>query len=267
MNVVEHGTGTPLVLLHGFGLDHRVLLPLDPVLEAAGGWRRLYVDLPGAGGTPVGDVASTQDVVAAVEDELERRIGDEPFAVLGQSFGGMVARQVAHDLRPRVLGLATVAGVFVAEHARRAVPPVTVLRADPEALALVGPAAADYAELAVVQDVENARAFLAHVQPGIATADEVGLARIAARYALEREPEDAHPEPFAQPTLILTARQDQVVGYADAWDRHEHYPRATFVVLDAAGHNAHLDRPAVTAALVGDWLARVRADADGGMPT
>lgn len=267
VHVIERGSGTPLVLVHGHGLDHRSLLPLDPVVEAAGGWRRIYLDLPGTAGTPIGDVAGTQDVVDAVLDELGRRLGDEPFAVLGMSFGGMVAREVAHVLRPQVLGVATVAGVFVAEHARRAVPPVTVLRTDPEALALVGPDAADYAELAVVQDVENARAFLAHVQPGIAAADDAALARIAARYALEREPEDAHPEPFTRPTLILTARQDQVVGYADAWDRHEHYPRATFVVLDAAGHNAHLDRPAVTAALVTDWLARVRADADRGMPT
>lgn len=264
VHVIERGSGTPLVLVHGHGLDHRSLLPLDPVVEAAGGWRRLHLDLPGTAGTPIGDVASTQDVVDAVLAELGRRLGDEPFAVLGMSFGGMVARQVAHVLRPRVLGLATLAGVFVAEHARRAVPPATVLRTDPAALALAGAAADDYAELAVVQGVENARAFLEHLQPGIAGADDAGLARIAARYALEREPEDAYPEPFTQPALVLTARQDQVVGYADAWARVEHYPRATFVVLDAAGHHAHLDRPALTAALVADWLERVRA-ADGAL--
>jgi pimeloyl-ACP methyl ester carboxylesterase len=260
VNVIEHGTGTPLVLLHGFGIDHRALLPLDPVLEAAGGWRRLYLDLPGAGGTPVGDVASTQDVVAAVEAELDRRIGDEPFAVLGQSFGGMVARQVAHDLRPRVLGLATVAGVFVAEHARRTVPPATVLRTDPEALALAGEAAGDYAEGAVVQSVPHARAFLDHVRPGLLAADPRALARIAARYSLDREPEDAHPEPFTRPGLVLTARQDQVVGYEDAWARREHYPRTTFAVLDAAGHDVQVEQPALTGALVADWLARVRAE-------
>jgi len=261
VNVIDRGSGTPLVLLHGFGLDHRALLPLDPVVEAAGGWRRLYLDLPGAGGTPAGDVASTQDVVAAVEEELDRRIGDQPFAVLGQSFGGMVARQVAHDLRPRVLGLATVAGVFVAEHARRDVPPATVLRTDPAAVALAGEAASDYAEDAVVQSEAHVRAFLEHVRPGLLAADTRALARIAARYALDREPEDADPEPFTAPGLVLTARQDHVVGYEDAWARRSHYPRTTFAVLDAAGHDVQLEQPAVTAALVADWLARMRADA------
>ena len=260
MNVIERGTGTPLVLLHGFGVDHRLLLPLDPVVEAAGGWRRLYLDLPGSGGTPVGDVASTQDVVAAVEAELDRRIGDEPFAVLGQSFGGMVARQVAHDRRQRVLGLATLAGVFVAEHAHRTVPPATVLRTDPDALALAGGAASDYAEGAVVQSVAHARAFLAHVRPGLLAADQQALDRIAARYALDREPEDADPEPFTRPGLVLTARQDAVVGFEDAWARRAHYPRTTFAVLDAAGHDVQVEQPSLTAALVADWLARVRAE-------
>ncbi|WP_432534477.1 alpha/beta fold hydrolase [Kineococcus arenarius] len=265
MHVVDVGSGTPLILLHGFGVDHRLLLPLDPTIEAAGGWLRIYLDLPGTAGTPIGEVASTRDVVDAVKQEIAGRIGDEPFAILGNSFGAMIARQVAHDLRSQVLGLATLAGVFVAEHARRVVTPQTVLRTDPQALALVGDAgedaAEDYAEMAVVQSVENARAFLAHVRPGLLAADEEGLKRIAARYALEQEPEDADPAPFTQPCLLLTARQDQVVGYEDAWAHREHYPRATFVVLDAAGHNAHLDQPALTGALLMEWLSRIRAAA------
>ena len=265
MHAIDVGTGTPLILLHGFGVDHRLLLPLDPTIEAAGGWRRIYLDLPGTAGTPIGDAASTRDAVDAVEQEIARRIGEEPFAILGNSFGAMIARQVAHDLRSRVLGLATLAGVFVAEHARRVVPPQTVLRTDPEALALAGQvgqdAAAEYAEMAVVQTMENARAFLDHVYPGLRAVDEPGLERIAARYSLPQEPEDADPAPFTPPCLLITARQDQVVGYEDAWARREHYPRATFVVLDAAGHNAHLDQPVVTNALLMEWLGRVRAAA------
>lgn len=259
MHVVERGSGVPLVLLHGFSVDHRLLLPLDPVIEAAGGWRRLYLDLPGHGRTPAGDVASAEDVVAAVEAEIRARIGDAPFAVLGSSFGGMLARRVAHDFRDQVLGLATIAGVFVANHAARALPGRTILSEDAVVLSEIGDVAAEYAAVAVVQTRENARAFLEHAHPGLAAADQDALARISEHYALAAEPEDVSPAPFTQPTLFLTGRQDQVVGYDDAWSRVEHYPRGSFAVLDAAGHNVHIDRWAAARALVADWLDRISA--------
>ena len=49
-----------------------------------------------------------------------------------------------------------------------------------------------------------------------------------------------------------------MVGYADAWRRLDHYPRASYVVLDGAGHNLHLDQPAQTATALTDWLDRLR---------
>lgn len=259
MHGVERGTGTPLVMLHGFGVDHRMLLPLDPVVAATGAWRRIYLDLPGCGASPIGTVTSAEDVAAAVRDEVLRRVGAERFAILGSSFGGMIARRVAHDLREQVLGLATLAPVIVPDHYRRDVPPQTVLVADPLLLTELGEAAgAAYREVAVTQTRHNAAAFLAHVYPGLQAGDPVGLDRIAARYAFDREPEDASPAPFTQPALFITGRQDHVVGYRDALARLEHYPRASFAVLDAAGHNVHLDQPAAAATLLTQWLQEVR---------
>ncbi|WP_250006546.1 alpha/beta fold hydrolase [Actinoplanes sp. M2I2] len=247
-----------MVLLHGFGLDHRSLLPLEPTFERSGGWRRLYLDLPGATRSPAGAVSSSQQVADAVTDEIRTRVGDEPFAVLGGSFGGMIARHVAHELRPQVLGLATLAGVFIAAHAERAVPPRTVLRQEPEVVPLLGSALDQYREGAVVESAANAREFLQYVAPGLDGADQPALDRIAGSYSLDREPEDAYPEPFTQPTLHLTARQDDVVGYSDAWNRLDHYPRASFAVLDAAGHDLLVEQPDLCSALVADWLKRIR---------
>jgi len=42
--------------------------------------------------------------------------------------------------------------------------------------------------------------------------------------------------PFESPTLIITGRQDRVIGYQAAWDLIENNPRATFAVLDRASH-------------------------------
>lgn len=249
----------PLVMVHGFGVDHRILLPLDDAFAAAGEWRRLYVDLPGATRTPVGEVASANDVADALIAEIRVRVGDEPFAILGNSFGGMIARHVAHELRDQVRGLATVAGVFEPRHAVRRRPERTVLHVDDAAVAAIGDQGASFREGAVVESDATARAFADFVAPGLAGADQSALARIARRYAIDPVPEDAHPAPFRHPSLHITGRQDEVVGYLDALARTEHYPRGTFVVVDAAGHNVHLEQPALCAALVTDWLRRVSA--------
>ena len=246
------------MLLHGFGLDHRSLLPLEAIFERAGGWRRLYVDLPGATRTPAGSIAATQEVAEATVAEISHRLGDERFAILGNSFGAMIARYVAHELRPQVVGLATVAGVFVAQHGQRAVPPRTVLHRDSDIEALLGSALDQYREDAVVESTAYAHAFLEHTLPGIEGADQHAIDRIAQNYSLDSEPEDAHPEPFTAPTLHITGRQDDVVGYSDALGRIEHYPRATYATLDAAGHNLLFEQRELCAALITEWLNRIR---------
>jgi pimeloyl-ACP methyl ester carboxylesterase len=41
-----HGDGMPVVMIHGYTVDHRVLLPLEPAFDARLGFRRIYIDLP-----------------------------------------------------------------------------------------------------------------------------------------------------------------------------------------------------------------------------
>ena len=62
---------------------------------------------------------------------------------------------------------------------------------------------------------------------------------------------------FEEPTLIIAARQDMVVGYRDAWTILESYPRATFAVIDRADHGWPMETPDLLAALIDDWLARI----------
>lgn len=57
--------------------------------------------------------------------------------------------------------------------------------------------------------------------------------------------------------LLVTGRPDSTVGYAGAWDLLEDYPRATFGVLDRAGHALPHEQPELLRALVPEWLDRV----------
>ena len=157
MHNVQYGTGIPILILHGFCVDHRFLLGLDPTFAAEGQWRRVYIDLPGMGGSNAGPEIESADAVAKAVVEFARdTFQNGKFAVFGSSFGGMIARHLAAEFGEQILGLALLCPVAVAEPSDRALPPKTVLQADPELLeSLDVEDARDYAETAVIQSPEN----------------------------------------------------------------------------------------------------------------
>ncbi|MEO5965272.1 MAG: hypothetical protein ABIR11_07385 [Candidatus Limnocylindrales bacterium] len=65
------------------------------------------------------------------------------------------------------------------------------------------------------------------------------------------------------PALIVAGRQDSIVGYRDGWSILEHLPRATFAVLDRAGHALEREQSALFKALAGEWLDRVEEYIEG----
>ncbi len=68
---------------------------------------------------------------------------------------------------------------------------------------------------------------------------------------------DALPAPFPAPALFLTGRHDNWCGYREAYQLLDNYPRATFAVLDRAGHALAVEQKTLFRALVNEWLDRV----------
>lgn len=256
MHSVTHGDGTPLLMIHGFCVDHRLLLSLEQVFSANGNWQRVYVDLPGMGQSPAGpDIDGAESVAARISAFIKETFGTRPFAVLGNSFGGLMARRVVSDFGGQVLGLALICPVVFPHHADRTVPARAVLHRDPAVTESLDPEdAKDYSDMAVIESQGNWELFRDHALPGLRAFDRRAIGRIAARYALDSQPESTE---YLGLTLIITGRQDHVVGYRDAFELLEYYPRATISVIDGAGHNAHLDQPGLVHELLGDWLNRV----------
>ncbi len=204
---------------------------LEPVFAARPGYRRIYPDLPGMGRTPIGAVTDGDDLLAAVEQVIDERIGAAPFLLLGESYGGYLARAIAHRRPSQVLGLALICSAGTVLNGERTVPPRSVVVADPELIASLDPAERDeYAEMAVVQSAETLRRFREEILSGAALADQEALARLRPRRELSQGPETATPYPG--PALILAGRQDAVAGYHDVYPLLDHYPRASFAVLD-----------------------------------
>lgn len=250
-----HGDGLPLIAVHGFGVDHRIMLPLEEMIGDAG-WRRVYIDLPWAERATDTGAATPKEVADTVLSEVRETVGDGPFAIIGNSFGAMVARHVAHSLAPQCLGLATLAGAFELDRALRELPPREILIHDERILELAGEARPEFEEMAVLHTEAALRGFERFVLPGIRGAKLRVLARLNATYTDAYVPELEHPAPFTAPALHVFGRQDHVVGFTDGLAAADHYPRGTFAVLDSAGHNVHIEQPEAVGALVREWLSR-----------
>ena len=250
VNYVEHGSGAPLVALHGAGVDHREIEAAIEAVVPGEGYRRIYPDLPGMGRTTTVGLTCNDDVVTLLGDFVDRVAGG-PVLLLGHSYGAYVARGVAARGEERVLGLALLCPVG---ERSRSVPQPTVVRTDDDAydeLELAQRAGFD--EYFVVRTRATARRYRQHVVPGMALVDEAALGRIFAGWKV-----DVGSHVFRAPTLIVAGRCDPVAGYVDTGDLLELYPRCTFAVIEDAGHALMHERPELFSSLFVDWLDRAR---------
>src|SRR5262245_58975884 len=107
VHYVEHGTGRPVIVLHGAGVDHREAEAcFEPALD---GLRRIYPDLPGMGRTPAPEtMRSADDVLDALLDFADEVTGGSAYLLAGHSAGGYYAQAMADRQPSRVAGLALV---------------------------------------------------------------------------------------------------------------------------------------------------------------
>lgn len=256
----EYGEGTPVLLLHGYYPDHRLMTGcMEPIFQQRPGYRRIYPDLPGMGRTPASESVNNSDAMLdTVLEFIGRVIPEGHFLVAGQSYGGYLARGVVARRKASVDGALFLCPMTVPRYKERDIPKHTVLSRDEAFLStLNNDDAQDYFEMAVVQNKDTWERYQHEIVSGVRLANVEYLKRIRRTgygFSFDLAAEEAI---FDQPALFLTARQDASTGYRDVFQILEHYPRATFAVLDRAGHNLQIEQPTLFAALVEEWLDRV----------
>jgi pimeloyl-ACP methyl ester carboxylesterase len=213
------------------------------------------------GQSPAGSIDSSDGIMAALREFIDTEIGDEPFVLIGESYGGYLARGLITERPEQVLGLGLICPIGVAlEHAERTVPEHVVLEIDAAAIATLTPEAAeDFTGITVLQTADVLRQYQQDVVPGLDAMDVEAMERIRKNWALTTAPESGPA--YTRPSLILCGRQDSVTGHEDQYPLLPHYPRATYAVLDMAGHNLQIEQPALLDVLIRDWLARVAREA------
>ena len=264
-NITVHyevfGEGRPIIILPGWGLDIRLTAhETEPYFQQREGWKRIYIDPPGHGKTPGKDWITNQDkILEVILACIDKLTAGQRFSMIGISLGAYLARGVILYRAEFIDGIAMIVPGIIAEDEKRAVPPYKVLVEDAAVSAELTPEEADIFDMSVV----HSRKWLDYLRtfpqvPEHENGDFEFLGKIREQpenYAFSFDVDNLS-EPFPGPSLIITGRQDAIVGYRDAWNILENYPRATYIVLDRAGH--FLEESAdLVHVLINDWLDRV----------
>lgn len=252
------GSGIKLFMIHGQGVDHRLLTALDKTLSYPRIFERIYVDLPGMGRTEaLSDDGGLPELAHWLQALIQEQAGTEPFALLGHSMGGILAQEMAYRFSDQVLAIAQIAPVVYPVAEQRTVPPQRVAHYDHELMAsLASEDAASYQEMAVVQSPANWKSFRSFALPGIRQANLRAMVKLSKRYYLNPLPVARNFE-LRIPSLILCGELDQVCGYVDQRELMKILPCSELVVVPNAGHNPFLDQPEACAQAITAWLRAV----------
>jgi pimeloyl-ACP methyl ester carboxylesterase len=202
VHYVEHGTGRPVLVLHGAGVDHREAEAcFELVFDGVGGLRRIYPDLPGMGRTLAPEtMRSADDVLDTLLNFAEEVIGGTGHLIIGHSAGAYYAQAMAARGRGQVAGLALVCPLLPGVH---------------RVVAGSGEIGDDiFRSYFVIQTPEMLERYERYVAPAAALVDQAALERIGERWALTPD----HAPAYAGPTVVVAGRLDSTVGYAAATD-------------------------------------------------
>jgi 3-oxoadipate enol-lactonase len=231
------GAGVPLVLVHGYPLDHTIWDEIIPLLE--NDFDLILPDLRGFGGS---DVIENQykitDMAVDIAGLLDQ-LGIEKTVIAGHSMGGYISLAFSRAYPERVLGLGLVASQAPAD--------------PPERKQGRYEAAAEIMKTGVEPVAESMSAKLtpdervqAFVRSLIAEQQPVGLVG-ALKAMAERDDSTSILSGFMFPVVVVHGEADELIPIQRAQEIKAAIPQATLVELSGVGHMPMMEKPQATA--------------------
>ncbi|AEG44971.1 alpha/beta fold hydrolase [Isoptericola variabilis] len=250
---LRDGAGVPLVLLHGFPLDHRMWVATAQALPE--GIRTIGVDLPGQGHSDVGGLPESLDDAAEAVYRTLRDQGEGNAVVAGLSMGGYVALALAerHPGFVHGIGLVDTKSTADSEEAR-----ANRLRIADEAVndQTIAPVLSMPAKLLGPTSILERRNLFPAVEAWIRAQSPTGVAW--AQRAMAARPDRTRVlEEYDGPVAVVVGAEDKITPLAEA-EHMVHAARdATLTVVPNAGHMSAVEEPAAVAAALARLHRRV----------
>lgn len=254
------GEGKPILLVHGLACDMNLMKGcMEQVFDKKPGYKRIYVDLLGMGESDADLEFASAEKMIEVLSAFSREVIGEGFLLVGESYGGYLCRGLLAREMHRVDGLMLICPVVVPQVSERHLPKKDFMIQDREYLNTLKESSRNaFCEYAVIADERTYQRHKAEIVVGLKKADYKFIEELRKKYQFEEDASGRIREKiFCNPTLFVCGRQDNCVGYRDLWELVEDYPRATFAVLDVAGHNMQIEQPELFEAMTQNWIERV----------
>jgi 3-oxoadipate enol-lactonase len=232
----RRGRGTPLVLIHGYPLDHSIWDEVAGLLE--NDFDLILPDLRGFGESTTVETPYGVDVIADDIAQLLKKLGVEKAALAGHSMGGYVALAFAKKYPDQVSGLALVSSQTLADPADRK--EGRYKTAAEVAEKGVGAVAGMTDKLSTDQGIRDS------IRPLIERQGKNGV--IGALKAMaEREDTTALLPDFKFPVVLVHGDADQLIPIDRAREVKAVRAASHLTELPGVGHLPMLDAPGQTA--------------------
>ena len=255
------GAGQPLLLVMGIGGNIEMWQPFERALDGSG-IETISFDAPGVGESTNWLRPRRMSGLARTVDRLIGALGYETVDVLGVSFGGALAQQLARQSPARVRRLvlaATAPGV----------PGLGGVPGRPSAmLALATPlryySSAYFRKVAPTLyggRIRREPELMAEQAHARMTRPPTPRGYLAQLYAMSGWTNYPWLPSIDHPTLVMAGDDDPIIPLANARILARRIPHARLEVLTGGGHLFLLEEPEHSAALVSEFLAQRRGGA------
>ena len=249
LRVSIRGEGPPVLLLNGLGAS---IALWEPLHEDLADFRVISFDAPGTGRSSTPTVPYTMRALAGVVAGLLDRLGEDVVDVVGYSFGGALAQQLARDhgerVRRLVLGATTCGWGGLPGDVPSALSVLTPVRYySTRAYALTAPILAGGAAEADPEFVLRTARARVEAPPSVSgyALQLLAVANWSSLSWLHR---------LERPTLVVTGAQDRLLPAVNSALIASRIPRARLLSIDGWGHYVLLDRASGAGRAIAEFL-------------